>query len=74
MMTTQQRIGRQIRAFRALRGMSQSVLAHRAGLIQEHVSRYERGAWKICDPDHLFAIAAALEVRIDALLTQGDES
>ena len=58
------RIGERIRQLRAERGMSQTELAERAGLVQCHIVRIEQGRYSV-GFDTLQAIAKALGCTVD---------
>lgn len=60
-------IGQRIRKVRRARGMSQEMLAERAGISTTHMSHIETGNTKLSLPV-LVDLAAALEVRTDELL------
>ena len=59
-------IGRNLRAIRKRKGLSQEQIAERAGLHAKHVQRLEAGA-KNTTVASIAALAAALEVRITRL-------
>lgn len=59
---------RQLKAARAMRGMTQRQLAEETGIMQRMLSHYETGQWVTLRPDHLVAMADALDVSIDQLL------
>jgi transcriptional regulator with XRE-family HTH domain len=56
-------VGTRIRAFRANRGMSQAVLAARAGVTYQQLQKYERGTERV-GAGRLLRIAAALDVSV----------
>lgn len=58
------RIGERIRQLRAERGMSQTELAERTGLVQCHIVRIEQGRYSV-GFDTLQAIAKALGCTVD---------
>ena len=64
--------GKRLRQWRNLRGMSQIVLAHRAGYAAQTISNLERGFWA---PSLIvtFALAEALEVHPKILLFGEEE-
>ena len=63
--------GRRLKALRNLRGMSQVVLAHRAGYAPQTISNLERGLWPPTIPAML-VLAEVLDVHPKTLLF-GDE-
>ena len=58
------RIGERIRQLRTERGMSQTELAEKAGLVQPHIVRIEQGRYSV-GLDTLQAIAKALGCTVD---------
>ena len=58
------RIGERIRQLRKERGMSQTELAEKAGLVQPHIVRIEQGRYSV-GLDTLQAIAKALGCTVD---------
>ncbi|WP_280477669.1 helix-turn-helix domain-containing protein [Nocardia asiatica] len=60
-------VGSQVRAIRARRGISQQVLADRTGLSRSAIAKYENGLRPIDSRRTLYALAAALGVRITDL-------
>lgn len=58
-----------LRQLRELRGWSQNALAERAGISQSIISRLERGLQTNVDAAVLVALARALTVSVDALLS-----
>lgn len=62
-----QALGRQIRYYRILRGLGQCVLADRAGVTPQYLSKLEHGAAKP-SLDLLFALADVLQVTASELL------
>lgn len=60
-------IGQQVRAIRARRGISQQVLADRAGLSRGAIAKYENGERPIDSRRTLLALASALGVTIGDL-------
>ena len=60
-------VGRQVRAIRARRGISQQVLADRAGLSRGAIAKYENGERPIDSRRTLLALASALGVTIGDL-------
>ncbi|MGW0178284.1 helix-turn-helix domain-containing protein [Nocardia sp. NPDC003345] len=60
-------VGRQVRAIRARRGISQQVLADRAGLSRGAIAKYENGERPIDSRRTLYALATALGVRVTDL-------
>ena len=60
-------IGKKIRTFRKLRGMTLEALAARIGKTASAVSKCEKGAVAI-DVDSLYALASALDVQVEQLL------
>lgn len=65
--------GRRMRARRALLGMSQDELAGETRIPQEHISRYERGAFQSINLIRLVDIAKALQTTPNELLGVVDE-
>jgi len=65
------RFGRRLREMRNLRGMSQVVLAHRAGYVPQTISNLERG-FKVPSLFTAFILAEVLEVH-PRLLLFGEE-
>ena len=63
------RVGRMVRAFRLLRGLSQEQLAERAGSSSKHVGRIERGQVNV-GLDRLAKIARALSVNVGDLFAE----
>lgn len=57
-------VGSQVRAIRARRGISQQVLADRAGLSRSAIAKYENGIRPIDSRRTLYTLASALGVRI----------
>ena len=68
MTTPEEMVGRRIKARRILLGWDQNELAKRSGVAQEHISRYERGAFRHLDLRKLKQIAQALQVRSEELV------
>ena len=60
-------IGKKIRTFRKLRGMTLEALAARIGKTASALSKCEKGAVAI-DVDSLYALASALDVQVEQLL------
>jgi DNA-binding XRE family transcriptional regulator len=63
--------GQKIRELRRAHGMTQQLLADRAGVSLSYIEKLERGATKQPSVGTLTAIAAALNVPLDTLLHQG---
>ncbi|MEU0501529.1 helix-turn-helix transcriptional regulator [Nocardia sp. NPDC005998] len=66
-------VGRQVRAIRARRGMSQQVLADRAGLSRGAIAKYENGERPIDSRRTLLALASALGVTVGDLTGHDQE-
>lgn len=64
--------GNHLRGLRLARGITQEVLAERAGLHSTYVGGVERGERNL-GLSNLFKLAAALDVRPSALLVDFDE-
>lgn len=60
-------VGRQVRTIRARRGISQQVLADRAGLSRSAIAKYENGLRPVDSRRTLLALASALGVTIGDL-------
>ncbi|WP_330228594.1 helix-turn-helix domain-containing protein [Nocardia sp. NBC_00508] len=71
-------VGRQIRTIRARRGITQQVLADRVGLSRGAIAKFENGERPVDSRRTLYALAAALGVRVADLtghpLDQADPS
>ncbi|MGA4791296.1 helix-turn-helix domain-containing protein [Nocardia sp. AB354] len=66
-------IGQQVRKIRARRGMTQQVLADRAGRSRGAIAKYESGERPVDSRRTLLALAAALNVTIGDLTGHDDE-
>lgn len=66
-----EQFGRRLRLVRVHRGLSQVVLAHRAGFVPQHISNLERG-FKQPTLFSVFVLAEVLEIHPKSLLF-GDE-
>ncbi|MDE1668840.1 helix-turn-helix domain-containing protein [Nocardia gipuzkoensis] len=60
-------VGRQVRAIRARRGISQQVLADRVGVSRGAIAKYENGERPVDSRRTLYALAKALGVRVTDL-------
>lgn len=69
-----ERLGERIRELRYLRGLTQAQLAHRAGVGEKTLKRLEGGHTDVPRPETLAALAGALGVATDALVSISDES
>ena len=69
----QRRVGERVRALRAERGMTQLRLAGRAGISRPSLANIEAGRQNV-GVRALCALAEALGVRVEELLTAPDES
>ena len=59
-------VGTQLRKFRKLKGMSQTALAKKAGVVQTLVSRVESGCG--CTPQNLKKLCEALNVEMKEMM------
>lgn len=66
-------VGRQVRAIRARRGISQQVLADRAGLSRGAIAKYENGERPVDSRRTLLALASALGVTVGDLTGHDQE-
>ena len=69
-METAKIVGRNIRAFRQWKGLSQGDLSKKCNLHRVYISSIERGAGNIT-LDNLTKIATALEIELHVLLMEG---
>ena len=69
----QRRVGERVRALRAERGMTQLRLAGRAGISRPSLANIEAGRQNV-GVRALCALAKALGVRVEELLTAPDET
>lgn len=64
-----EKLGKNIRYYRIMRGMGQACLAEKAGITPQYLSKLEHGAAKP-SMDLLFKIAQELQVKAEALLKE----
>lgn len=70
--TADQAVGRKIREFRKLRGLSQERLAKQIGLTFQQIQKFERGANRVTS-GRLYQLAQALEVPVSAFFADLEE-